>query len=81
MINGPLPVKLRWWSQAVRTCYALTGVPLCCLGVVYALELEQRGTGVGVALSSDCERWFMGVQCPNRRTLAGSCRVVSIAIC
>jgi len=37
---------------AVDVCYALTGVPLCCLGVVYALELEQRGTGVGVALSS-----------------------------
>lgn len=27
--------------SAVDVCYALTGVPLCCLGVVYTLELEQ----------------------------------------
>lgn len=35
----------------VRTGYALTGVPLCGGGVVNTLELEQRGAGVGVALS------------------------------
>lgn len=35
----------------VRTCYALTGVPLCGGGVVNTLELEEGGAGVGVALS------------------------------
>jgi hypothetical protein len=32
--------------------YALTGIPLRSCGVVDALELEQRSSGVGVALSS-----------------------------
>jgi hypothetical protein len=37
---------------AVDVCYALTGVPSCGICAVDTLELEQRGSGVGVALST-----------------------------
>lgn len=37
---------------AVDVCYALTGVPSCGLCVVDTLELEERSSGVGVALST-----------------------------
>lgn len=35
---------------AVDVCYALSGVPPCGGGVIYTLELEERGARVGVAL-------------------------------
>jgi len=39
-------------GSSVRTGYALATVPVCRLGAVNALELQQRSAGVGVALSS-----------------------------
>lgn len=37
---------------AVDVGYALAGIPLCGLGAIDTLELEERGSGVGVALSA-----------------------------
>jgi hypothetical protein len=63
-----------------RTCYALSAVPVCRSGAVNALELQQRCTGVGVALSTNRERksW---THCWSGRTLAGSCSLLAMLRC
>lgn len=44
-------LAIQSWSDSIRTCYALTGVPLCRGGVINAFKLQERSAGVGVALS------------------------------
>lgn len=70
--------KATFQSEQIRTCYALTAVPLCGIGVIDALKLQQRSARVSVALSGFRQR-YSSVRCIIGHTLAGSCDLVSNA--
>jgi hypothetical protein len=58
---------------AVDVRDTLATVPLCGLGVIDALELQQRGPGVGVALASLVAVYLLAMQSLSSRCALTRC--------